>query len=190
MHKLPEILVFAGPNGSGKSTITSYIDVKGQYINADDIKRSNNISDMEAAIIAESNREKCIQNKEDFTFETVLSTERNLELLKNAKKNNYFIRCIYVLTKDPKINVSRVDARFLDGGHSVPHDKIISRYYKCLKLIPNLINLCDIIHIYDNSMEPFRIFKKDKNNNIFIFENELWSEKEIEILYDQQNQNK
>lgn len=59
-------------------------------------------------------------NHEDFIFETVLSTDRNLNLLKKAKKQGYFIRCIYVLTKDPEINIIRVRSRTDDGGHDVP----------------------------------------------------------------------
>ena len=38
--KLPEVVVFAGPNGSGKTTITSMAKIIGEYINADDIKRT------------------------------------------------------------------------------------------------------------------------------------------------------
>ena len=39
-----------------------------------------------------------IEQKRDFTFETVLSTDRSLLLLRNAKEQGYFVRCIYVLT--------------------------------------------------------------------------------------------
>ena len=46
---LPEVIVFAGPNGSGKSTITRLAKTIGKYINADDIKRTNLCTDLEAA---------------------------------------------------------------------------------------------------------------------------------------------
>ena len=126
----PEIIVFAGPNGSGKSTITGVAYTKGirYYINADEIKRSTLCSDIEAARKAESLREEALQERKDFIFETVLSTERNLNLLKRAKEQGYFIRCIYVLTNNPKVNILRVRARVDDGGHDVPEDKIMSRY--------------------------------------------------------------
>ena len=52
----PTILVFAGPNGSGKSTITKYVEVISPYINADDVKKSNQCSDLDAAIKAEELR--------------------------------------------------------------------------------------------------------------------------------------
>ena len=83
---LPEVIVFAGPNGSGKSTITRLAKTIGKYINADDIKRTNLCSDLEAAQQAESLREQSVQDRADFTFETVLSTERNINLLKKQKK--------------------------------------------------------------------------------------------------------
>ena len=91
---------------------------------------------MEAAIEADNIRNSLIDENKSFTFETVLSTDRNLKLLQKAKDNGYFIRCIYILTADPKINVYRVEIRTAFGGHSVPKDKIISRYGKALDLIP------------------------------------------------------
>jgi predicted ABC-type ATPase len=48
--KLPEVIIFAGPNGSGKSTITRMARTVGEYINADDIKKSTFCSDLEAAL--------------------------------------------------------------------------------------------------------------------------------------------
>ena len=89
-NRLPEIIVFAGPNGSGKTTITRMAKTIGVYINADDIKKSNSCSDLEAAIKAEELRESTLEKSYDFTFETVLSTDRNLKLLKKAKEKDIF----------------------------------------------------------------------------------------------------
>ena len=177
----PEIIVFAGPNGSGKSTITKLARVIEPYINADDIKRTTHCSDMEAAIKAEELREASLSEQSDFTFETVLSTDRNLNLLKRAKEQGYFIRCIYVLTDNSEINEIRVLARESHGGHGVPTEKIRARYDRCLKLIPELVKICDVMHIYDNTKEPYRIFKKRKSE-YFYWENEFWDKARIEKL--------
>ena len=179
--KLPEVIVFAGPNGSGKTTITGMAKTVGEYINADDIKRTTLCTDIEAAQKAEELREKMILEKKDFTFETVLSTDRNLLLLKKAKEQGYFVRCIYVLTANADINVARVSARQAIGGHGVPEDKIRSRYSKALALIPQLIEVCDILHVYDNTKEPFRIFKKRKDV-YFHWENKYWDFEKISDL--------
>lgn len=175
------VVVFAGPNGSGKSTVTNLVEKNGEYINADDIKASLKCSDLEAANAAKDLRERCIAKHKDFTFETVLSTPMNLELLKKAKENDYFVRCYYVLTASSDINVSRVLIRLSTGGHGVPEDKIRSRYDKALALIPELIPVCDIINIYDNTLDPFRIFSK-KLGTYRLWENTFWDKEKIRAL--------
>lgn len=182
-EKYPEIIVFAGPNGSGKSTITELLrPTMVDYINADEIKKALKCSDLEAAQLAEKQREEHLKNKEEFCFETVLSTDRNLKLLQRAKEQGYFIRCYYILTADPSINIFRVKSRVEEGGHDVPEEKIISRYEKALNLVKEVVAVCDICHIYDNSEEkPFRIFKKRKDI-CFYQECEDWLYEDIELL--------
>jgi len=104
----PIVMVFAGPNGSGKSTITAQMPHFGVYINADDLKKEYGLTDLEAAQKAEAFRNKLVEEKADFSFETVLSTERNLLLLQKAKEYGYEVQCIYVLTCKADINVARV----------------------------------------------------------------------------------
>lgn len=182
MQKKPEIIVFAGPNGSGKSTVTSLAKIIEPYINADDIKNATHCTDLEAAQKATEMREDCVAKRLSFTFETVLSTRRNLDLLIKAKQLGYFIRCYFVLTVDPQINVYRVKQRYANGGHDVPADKVISRYAKSLLLLPELIEVCDILHIYDNSTDKaFRIFKKRKTQ-YFFWESPLWDKEKISNL--------
>ena len=178
LDRKPMILVLAGPNGSGKSTITQYFDKVGSYTNADDVVATIGISNEKAAILVDQKRYKSIDNKEDFTFEIVLSSNYKLKILEKAKQEGYFIKCIFVLTIDPLINVSRVETRVAFGGHDVDKKKIIERYYKSLNNIKVLMELCDILHVYDNTIEPTRIIRKHKDD-ISIFPNRLWSEEQI-----------
>lgn len=85
----PTVLAFAGPNGSGKSTITAAIPPVGVYINADEIQRVRGCDPMEAAKITERTREYYLSRNEDFTFETVMSTARNVLLLERARAMGY-----------------------------------------------------------------------------------------------------
>ena len=180
--KSPEIVVFAGPNGSGKSTFTELLKPPMDYINADEIKKAMKCSDIDAALEAEKQREAHLAKHEEFCFETVMSTERNLNLLRRAKEQGYFIRCYYILTADPEINVFRVQSRVADGGHDVPRDKIVSRYELALRLVKDVVSVSDVCHIYDNSEEqPFRIFKKRKDS-CFYQECEDWLVEDIQLL--------
>ncbi len=181
MIKRPEIIVFAGPNGSGKSTITEAATIILPYINADEIKKATGCTDQEAATLADLRREDCIKNSEGFTFETVLSTSAKLDLLRQAKEEGYFIRGYFVLTVSPKINADRVRARVEYGGHDVPRDKIYSRYVKSLENVPQFIQICDVCHIYDNTVLPVRIFKKRKDE-CFFYPSKEWSKKKIIAL--------
>lgn len=63
----------------------------------------------------------------------------------------------------------------------MPEDKIRLRYKKALNLIPQLVKVCDVMHIYDNSSVPFRVFKKRKNE-YFYWENNYWNQDDIEKL--------
>lgn len=182
MHiRKPEIIVFAGPNGSGKSSVTKAARIVGKYVNADEIKKEQNCTDIEAAEIADSIRQKELLTKNDFTFETVLSTTRKIDFLEIAKENGYFIRCIYVLTKDPNINVYRVISRMESGGHGVPADKVVSRYYKCLALLPKIYDLADTFYLYDNSDELTRVAVK-KRDILELNPCDHWKQSEIQTL--------
>ena len=177
-NKKPMLLVFAGPNGSGKSTITQYFETVGSYTNADDVVAATGMSNEAAAKFVDNKRYASLDMKEDITFETVLSSKYKLDILEKAKAQGYFIKCIFVLTINPSINVARVEARVAAGGHDVERDKIINRYYKSLDNIKNLISLCDILHVYDNTDTPVRIIRKHKED-VSIFPNELWTEEKI-----------
>ncbi len=179
VNKKPMVLVFAGPNGSGKSTATRYFEIVGEYTNADDVVAAAGISNEEAALQVDERRYRAIEQRLDFTFETVLSSDYKLAILRKAKESGYFIKCVFVLTADPQINVSRVNARFALGGHSVEEEKIVKRYYKSLANIKVLMGLCDILHVYDNTLDKLvRIIRKHKEN-FSIFANEIWTEEKI-----------
>lgn len=175
----PMALVIAGPNGSGKSSVTEYFDLVGTYTNADDVVKATGMTFSEATQYVDNLRYKSIANNEDFSFETVLSSHYKLDLLKTAKNKGYFIKCVFILTADPKINVARIKARVASGGHDVPEEKTVKRYRSSLLNIKELLKICDILHVYDNSgNKPVRIVRKHKDE-LSIFPNALWTEEKI-----------
>ena len=63
----------------------------------------------------------------------------------------------------------------------MPEDKIRSRYDKALGLLPQIIDVCDKILIYDNSIMPFLIFRKDLDGNEY-FPTDVWSMEKLKKL--------
>ena len=184
--KSPVLMVMAGPNGSGKSTITSKYEPIGYYVNADEIQRHIGCDELTAAKIATNTREKLLSQFEDFTFETVLSTPRNLNLMERAKVLGYHVTCIYVLTVNPEINVARVKKRKESGGHDVPPEKVRERYRRAMTLFPKLLEICDELYVYDNTLDreeggPQRIICK-QDNAIQLIPGEVWTMEMLKSL--------
>ena len=182
----PRLLVFAGPNGSGKSTVTRGLPIVGIYVNADDIKRISGCTDLEAAQEAEKIRGILLEGKQDFTFETVLSTDRNLELLRQAKDAGYEIQAVFVLTCSSDINVRRVQERVRNGGHDVPEEKIRSRYTRSLKNLAKLVRIADRTRVIDNSGDEPSLICEVVGTSVRIWETEVWPKKAIlSLLYEE-----
>ena len=57
-------------------------------------------------------------------------------------------------------------------------DKVVERYYKSINNIKELLNICDIMHVYDNTKTPERIIRKHKDE-LSIYPNEYWTEQDI-----------
>ena len=164
MMERPKLLIIAGPNGAGKTSVTGTILkhewVEGcAYINPDFIARDKfgdwNSAEMvlKAAQFAEKWREDCLENQKSLIFETVLSAPDKIDYIQRAKQQNFFIRLFFICTDNPQINASRVAQRVMHGGHDVPIQKIISRYYKSIANCCLLSQIVDRLYVYDNSTE-------------------------------------
>lgn len=155
----PLLVMFAGPNGSGKSSVTPVFQSQPGfpdiYINPDEIALTLGGNTMgkayEASTIAATQRLKCIEQKQSFSFETVMSHPSKLAILETAKIAGFETRVIFVSTEDPNLNVDRVRQRVLDGGHDVPSHKIVSRYHRSLSLLPKASEIAERIYLVDNS---------------------------------------
>jgi len=106
-----------------------------------------------AAVVVDFLRRKLIEQRMDFTFETVMSHPGKVELLAEARSKGYRTYLYYVATDDPQINISRVQNRVATGGHDVPSDKVEERYYRSLALLMQAITNSDRAYIFDNSTD-------------------------------------
>lgn len=162
--KRPVLCIVAGPNGSGKTTTTKLLlaDEWGRdclYINPDNIAQeqfgdwNSPEAVLKAAQEATRQRYACLEERKNFVFETVFSSEEKLQFVKRAHAAGFFIRIFFVCTLSPQINVARVTKRFLTGGHEVPISKICSRYYKSIANMLRSASIVDRAYFYDNSID-------------------------------------
>lgn len=178
----PMLIVYAGPNGSGKSTVLSHFDRFGEYTNADDVVASTGMSNIDAAKFVDAKRYAAIKEHRDFSFETVLSSSYKMDLLRAAKQEGYFIKCFFILTNNPELNVARVRARVSQGGHDVDTVKIKERYWRSLANIKELLTICDILHVYDNTLDEPRLIIRKHKEEFSLYPNDIWSQDDLLTL--------
>jgi predicted ABC-type ATPase len=166
---MKKIFLFAGPNGAGKSSIIKEFRNEAScpklYIcpdnNIENSLKNNKEAYINAMKIAEKERYKAVEEGKSFVLESVFSTQEKLDFLKFVKSKKYNINVSYIITNDPHINIERIKKRVEQGGHDVPKDKIISRYYKSLNLMEETMKIADIFCLYDNSGEtPVLVIQK------------------------------
>ena len=155
----PFLLVVAGPNGSGKTTLTNQLRAEGiafgRYINPDEIAKtlSGAYGDRvrQAQAIADAQRAACLDKRESFSFETVMSHPSKIEVMRQARALGFRTALYFVATESVELNIARVRQRVLLGGHDVPEDRIRERYRRALALLPDAIALADLMVLFDNS---------------------------------------
>ncbi len=104
-----------------------------------------------ATVIADFLREKLLEKRVSFTFETVMSDKSKVRLLEKARGVGYRTYLYYVATRDVEINVARCITRVKQGGHFVPENKIRERYTRSLDLLVDAIRASDRAYLWDNS---------------------------------------
>jgi predicted ABC-type ATPase len=158
----PILTVIAGANGCGKSTLTKWaraffqqaatLDPDAMAVDLQ-AQTSGEVSPIEAGkqvlIAAESYLAKGVS----FSVETTLSGSTYLKMLADAKRLGYRTCLFYIGTEDLSINISRVKARVLAGGHDVPVEDQTRRYGRSFRNLPKAIELADEGVLLDNSSD-------------------------------------
>lgn len=167
-------MVFGGPNGSGKSTAystakledaTSRIWIVNPDLLTSRLQAAERLTLLEANLAAverlEVWLEATLRVHRSVGVETVLSTPKYRRLVTMAKGLGFHFHLFYVLLDSPQRNVERVRARVVAGGHDVPEEKIVDRYWRSLQQLPWFLGAADTAEIYDNSgTEPVLVARK------------------------------
>ncbi len=125
-----------------------------------------------ASVCADFIRHQLLEKKISFTFETVMSSRDKVDFLQKAQKMGYRTYLYFIATQDPIVNISRVQNRVKRGGHDVPREKIVSRYYRSLELLPEAVKYSDRAYIFDNSGQDRLWIAQIDNGKEFTFKSE------------------
>jgi predicted ABC-type ATPase len=184
---MPNVYIISGANGSGKTTtakqILPYFLNVYEYLNADEIAaglspfRPESVA-IQAGKLMLKRLNYFVEHQTDFAFETTLSGLNYLRFLKKCQIHSYQINLIYFWLHNPDLAIARVRQRVASGGHNIPEETIIRRYYRGQRnLIQSYLALCQTWIIYDNSTFPSQLVATyNPEQQITLYQAEIWEQ--------------
>jgi predicted ABC-type ATPase len=193
---MPHLYIISGCNGAGKTTASNTVlpDVLHckEFVNADNIAAGLSPFNPESVAI-EAGRlmlkriKELIAEKADFAFETTLAAKSFIPLIKMAQDAGYEVILSFFWLSSPNIAIDRVKDRVNKGGHNIPKDIIIRRYYRGIfNLIHFYIPICNSWIIFNNTKGESEMVAKGEFELNRIVENQyLWN---IALIQSRENE--
>jgi predicted ABC-type ATPase len=132
-----EAIIIAGANGSGKTTFSNRLIEETGYafLNADNIERgldepSSGITKVKAGRIFFNQLETLIADNQSFILESTLAGQYLKKVIEEVKSKNYKVDLLYIFLDNPQTCIQRIDGRVKKGGHFIPDEDVIRRYYR------------------------------------------------------------
>lgn len=155
----------AGANGSGKTTFAmSFSELENlKFINADEIAKQYDPNDIQKYKVKAGKKffedlEFSLSHHESFIIETTLSGKYLIKFINEAKTKGFKIILFYLFLESKDENIFRVKNRVLKGGHNVPIEDIIRRYFRSRNLFwCTYKNLVDEWMIFFNGDDNFEL---------------------------------
>ena len=150
-----QLWLLVGGNGAGKSTFHRlFLEPLGlPFVNADNLAKliapdTPEAHGLEAALLAEQQRETLLLRGFSFCFETVYSHPSKFDFVARAKALGYEVILVLIHLNNASLNQARIAQRISEGGHHVPAEKVTSHL---LNNVQTSLPLCDQVRLVDNS---------------------------------------
>ncbi len=152
-------VIVAGPNGAGKTTFVSeYQPFSGaEYISADAIAAMLVSTPGEfhkirvrAGRLFLDNIQHLIQAEKNLVIEVTLAGRGFQRVIRQLKSSGYTVTIVFMFLKSPEMCTARVRNRVMAGGHDVPEEDIIRRFYRSKRnfwgVYKNLVDKWDLFY--------------------------------------------
>ncbi|PDT27519.1 hypothetical protein CO660_22730 [Rhizobium sp. L9] len=165
---MPELscIILGGPNGSGKSSAFAKLKLEGVWINADEIAKAlpefddGKSKERRASEAALRKIAEMIETRQSFIFESTLSSQQSIRLMREAKAAGFKVGLYYVALDSVETNIERVKRRVEKGGHDIPEADIRRRHKGSLEKLTEALRIADEVILMDNSgLTPREVFE-------------------------------
>ena len=177
------LYIICGPNGAGKTTASYSVLPKilhcKEFVNADEIARGlspfnpENVA-IEAGRIMLNRIKELLSRNKSFSIETTLATRSYCRLIEKAHQQGYKVTLLFFWLKSPEQAIERVAERVSKGGHNIPQDIIIRRYYEGINNLFKLyMPIVDTWILVNNSETPRTIVATGGKEQVLYIRNNV-----------------
>ena len=131
------LYIISGANGSGKSTLAVVLlkEKNLEFLNADEIAKEISPNAINTVPISAGKEyfkrlKLFFDNNKSLAVESTLSGNNIVRIIEKAKELGYKVILVYSFLQNCTTCIERVKKRVENGGHNVPEEDIIRRYYK------------------------------------------------------------
>ena len=179
------VMVIAGPNGSGKTTfVTEYLRESevSVYISADAIAERlvSRPEDMDRVKIQAGRLfikeiHALIEAGTDFIVEVTLSGKGFARIIERLKSAGYMVTIVFIFLKSAETSVARVRNRVQAGGHHVPTEDVIRRFYRSKHNFWYIYkDMADEWHLFYNSAEYAQEVASGEGDKVTVINNDFF----------------
>lgn len=170
---MKKLYIVSGANGSGKTTFAKMLteDLSLPFVNADEIAKELDPSNttggkMEAGRVFFQQVRHFIKEEQSFVLESTLSGKYLEKLIPKVQAQGFDVELIYIFLENPDVCIERIKERVLNGGHHVPDDDVVRRYYRSKNNFWNvykeMVNQWFLVYNSDLRFKEFCIGVKDQ----------------------------